>query len=90
VAGNAAHVRTGRRQLRRGSARSRRRRIRDNLVNNLISYCVWSTYLGLGFALADSNGYLDIEHASSVMPVISAVAAVLLWPLVFVGASLRV
>jgi hypothetical protein len=50
---------------------------------------VWSTYLGLGLAIADSNGYLDVEHASSVMPVISAVAAVLLWPLVFVGASLR-
>jgi hypothetical protein len=47
------------------------------------------TYLGSGIAVAGSDRYLDFDHASTVLPVISAVAAVLLWPLVFLGANLR-
>jgi hypothetical protein len=84
VAGNAADARI--RRHRATPTRSRRRRIRDNVVHNLISYLVWLTYLGLGFAVADSNGYLDLDHA---FVVVSAAAAVLLWPLVFLGTSLR-
>lgn len=38
-------------------------------------------YLGVGVAVASSNG--DLDHLSHARPIISAVAAVLLWPLVF-------
>ena len=69
--------------------RSRWRRIRDNVVHNLISYLVWLTYLGLGVAVADASRYLDIDHATAVTPVISAAAAVLFWPLVLIGTNLR-
>jgi hypothetical protein len=43
----------------------------------------------LGIAVADGNHYLDIDQATAVMPVISAAAAVLFWPLVFLGTNLR-
>jgi hypothetical protein len=88
VAGNTAQARTGHRPATRRPPRSRRRRIRDNLVYNLISYLVWSTYLGVGVAVADSNRYLDLDHASAVTPVISAAVAVLFRPLVFLSGSL--
>lgn len=84
MAGHAADARA--RRHRAPSSRSRRRRVRDNVVHNLISYVVWLTYLGLGVAVADSNGYLDVDHVSMV---VSATAAVVLWPLVFLGTNLR-
>lgn len=84
MAGDAADARI--RRHRAPPSRSRRRRIRDTVVHNVISYLVWLTYLGLGFAVAESSGYLDLDHASMV---VSAAAAVLLWPLVFLGADLR-
>jgi len=72
-----------RQQAARRPARSRRSRIRANLVCNLITYAVWGTYLAAGVAVAGSHGYLDGltgPHAA-----VTAVAAVLLWPLVFLG-----
>lgn len=63
-------------------ARSLRRRIRAHLIHNLINYLVWSTYLGVGFAVADLNGYLD--RGSQFNSLVSAAGAVMLWPLVFI------
>jgi DMSO/TMAO reductase YedYZ heme-binding membrane subunit len=41
---------------------------------------VWGVYLGVGLAVAASRG--DLDHLSRVGPLASAVAAVLLWPLI--------
>jgi hypothetical protein len=86
VAGKPAQARTGRHAALK-PARSRTRRLRDHVVHNLINHLVWSTYLGLGVAVADSHGYLDLDHVSAVTPVISAVLAVLFWPIVFLGGT---
>jgi hypothetical protein len=48
---------------------------------------VWGTYFGLGLAIAHSDGYLDIDRAGTVTQVVSAAAAVLLWPFVFLGVN---
>jgi hypothetical protein len=63
-------------------ARSRRSRVRAHVFCNLINYVVWSTYLGVGIAVAGSNGYLD--HLSRFTSIVSAAGAVVLWPLVFI------
>ncbi len=63
--------------------------MRGYIVGNLISYAVWGTYLGLGLAIARSDGYLDVDHGSAVTPLISATVAVMLWPLVFLGVNVR-
>ena len=63
-------------------ARSRRGRFRAHAIGNVITYAVWSSYLGAGFAVAASNGYLD--HLSRFSSIIVAVAAVVGWPLVFI------
>jgi hypothetical protein len=62
-------------------ARSRRRRIRAHVICHLINYLVWAVYLGVGSAVAASHG--DLDRLSGARHIISAVAAVLLWPLVF-------
>ncbi len=64
----------------RRPARSRSRRIRAHIVQHLITYLVWAVYLGVGLAVAASRG--DLDHLSRARPVVSAVAAVLLWPLI--------
>jgi DMSO/TMAO reductase YedYZ heme-binding membrane subunit len=64
----------------RRPARSRSRRIRAHIVHHLITYLVWAVYLGVGLAVAASRG--DLDHLSRAGPVVSAVAAVLLWPLI--------
>jgi hypothetical protein len=87
VTGKGAQAGITHRQARPKPARSRIRRVRANLVHNLINYIVWSTYLGTGAAVAASNHYLD--HTSAVRPTISALAAVLLWPLIYLGADLH-
>jgi hypothetical protein len=43
---------------------------------------VWASYLGVGIAVAASNGYLD--HLSRFSSIVPAVGAVVLWPLVFI------
>ena len=52
------------------------------MFRNLINYVVWSSYLGVGVAVAVSNGYLD--HLSQFISIVSAAGAVVLWPLVFI------
>lgn len=89
VAGNAAQVRVGHRRTGQKVGRPRRRRLRDTVVHNVINYLVWSTYLGAGVVVAASNRYLDFDRVSAVTPVISAILAVLFWPIVFLGANLR-
>ena len=44
-------------------------------------------YLAVGFVVAGSHGYF--ASLSSVKPVLSAVLAVLLWPLVLLGISFQ-
>ena len=88
VTGKWAHAGISHRQVHPKAARSRIRRVRANLVHNLINYVVWSTYLGTGAAVAASNHYFDhisLDHPSAVRPIISALAAVLLWPLTYLG-----
>ena len=89
MAGNTTQARLGHPHATPKPARSRRRRVRDHLVHNIINYLVWSTYLGLGIAVADSNRYLDVDHAWAVTPVVSAVMAVVFWPLVFLGTDVH-
>jgi hypothetical protein len=43
----------------------------------------------LGIAVADSDRYLDVDHAWAVTPVVSAVVAVVFWPLVFLGTDVH-
>lgn len=51
------------------------------MVCHLINYLVWGVYVGVGLAVAASHGDLDgVSHAG---PLVSAIATVLLWPLVF-------
>jgi hypothetical protein len=89
VAGNPDRIGAGARRNQPRPSRTRRRRMRGYILRNLISYAVWGTYLGLGLAIARSDGYLDVDHASAVTPVLSAMAAVMLWPLVFLGVNVR-
>jgi hypothetical protein len=67
----------------------RRPPLRIRLACNAITALVWAVYLGLGIATAAAYGYLDIDRAG-VGPVVSAVLAVVGWPAVFLGASVRV
>jgi hypothetical protein len=61
-----------------GPARSRRCRARAHVVHNLINYLVWVVYLGVGLAVAESDGYLG--HDESVRSVLVEAGAVLAWP----------
>jgi hypothetical protein len=91
MAGKWAQAGRTHEQARPRPARSRISRVRANLVHNLINYIVWSTYLGTGAAVAASNHYFDhisFDHPSAVRPIISALAAVMLWPLIYLGADL--
>jgi hypothetical protein len=45
-------------------------------------------YLVVGVILASSHHYF--EHADKLKPIVSAVLAVLLWPLLLVGINLHV
>jgi hypothetical protein len=47
----------------------------------MITYAVWATYFGAGIAVAWSHSYFD--GLAGPHPVVTAVAAVLLWPLVY-------
>ena len=62
--------------------RARKGRVRAHLIRNLINYAVWSIYLGVGIAVAASNGYLD--HLSRFTSIVPAAGTVMLWPLVFI------
>lgn len=62
-------------------ARSRRRRIRAHIIHHLITYLVWTVYLAIGLAVAASHG--DLHRLSGTSHIVTAVAAALLWPLVF-------
>jgi hypothetical protein len=66
----------------------RRPALRARVVRNLITGLVWAVYLALGVVTAAAYGYLDIDRAAAT-PLASAVLAVLCWPAVFLGASLR-
>jgi hypothetical protein len=45
-------------------------------------------YLVIGLVVAANNNYLD--HLGAVKPIVSAVAAVLLWPLILFGVNLHI
>jgi len=45
-------------------------------------------YLVIGLVVAANHNYLD--HLGSVKPIVSAVAAVLLWPLILFGVNLHI
>jgi FtsH-binding integral membrane protein len=45
-------------------------------------------YLIIGVIIASSHHYFS--HASALKPIISALLAVILWPLVLVGVSLHI
>lgn len=59
------------------------------IARHLITGLVWSTYLGLGVVTAAAYGYLDIDRLAAPT-FASAVLAIVGWPAVFLGASLRV
>ena len=91
VAGKVAHVGKANRRTRREPARSHVQRVRANLAHNLINYLVWATYLGIGVAVAASNhdfDHLSVDHVSGIRPLVSATAAVLAWPLVYLGVDI--
>jgi hypothetical protein len=52
------------------------------------SRIVGLVYLVIGVALASSHHYFT--HASTLKPLLSAVLAVVLWPLLLLGISLHV
>jgi hypothetical protein len=45
-------------------------------------------WIVVGLVLASRDGYL--EHLDALMPILSAVLAVLLWPLLLLGINLHV
>jgi hypothetical protein len=53
-----------------------------------LSRAVLLVYLVVGFLVANSHHYF--AHLSGAKPIISAVLAVLLWPLVLLGINLRI
>ena len=57
-----------------------RRPIRSNFL--------WLVYLGIGVAIAISKDYFDFNFPWK--PLISAILAVLLWPLTLIGIDLHV
>ena len=54
----------------------------------VLSRIVLLAYLVVGFLVANSHHYF--RHLSGAKPIISAVLAVLLWPLVLAGINLRI
>jgi hypothetical protein len=48
----------------------------------------WLLYLGIGIAIAASHHYF--AHLSTLRQIISAVLAILLWPLVLLGIDLHI
>lgn len=54
----------------------------------VLSRAVLLVYLVVGFLVANSHHYF--AHLSGAKPIISAVLAVLLWPLVLLGINLRI
>jgi hypothetical protein len=54
----------------------------------VLSRAVLVVYLVVGFLVANSHHYF--AHLSGAKPIISAVLAVLLWPLVLLGINLRI
>lgn len=66
----------------------RRPPLRIRIAWNLITAFVWTTYAGLGMVTATAYGYLDIDRAAAG-PVVSAVLAVVCWPAVYMGVSVR-
>jgi hypothetical protein len=54
----------------------------------VLSRAVLLVYLVVGFLVTNSHHYF--AHLSGAKPIISAVLAVLLWPLVLLGINLRI
>jgi hypothetical protein len=54
----------------------------------VLSRAVLLVYLVAGFLVANSHHYF--AHLSSAKQIVSAVLAVLLWPLVLLGINLRI
>ena len=54
----------------------------------VLSRAVLLVYIIVGFLVANSHHYF--AHLSGAKPIISAVLAVLLWPLVLLGVNLRI
>lgn len=51
------------------------------------SSIVGLAYLVIGLIVASGHGFFS--HLSTLMPILSAILAVLLWPLVLLGVNLR-
>ena len=49
---------------------------------------LWLLYLGIGIAVAASHHYF--AHLSTLRQIVSAVLAILLWPLVLLGINLHI
>lgn len=54
----------------------------------MISKIITIVYVVVGVVVANSHHYF--VHLSTVAPIASAVLAVILWPLLFVGVSLHI
>lgn len=52
-----------------------------------LSTIVTIVYLVIGLIVANTHAYL--VHLTTVMPILSAILAVVLWPLVLLGVSLH-
>ena len=52
------------------------------------SYWVWVAYLVIGVIVALSESYFDFRIPWK--PIISAILAILLWPLLLIGIDLRI
>jgi len=57
-------------------------------MRRLLSSALSIGYLIAGLIVASSHGY--ITHLHSLKPIVSAVLAVVLWPLLIVGINLHV
>jgi hypothetical protein len=57
-------------------------------VRNILGTVLFVVYIVVGVVVANSHHYF--VHLNSAKPILSAVIAVLLWPLVLFGVSLHV
>jgi len=72
-----------------GADRTAGRRFRDQTaLAGMRSGIVSLVYLVVGVAIASSHHYF--EHASTLKPILSALLAIVLWPLLLVGINLHI
>ncbi len=57
-------------------------------MSRLFGTIIFLVYLAVGVVIAANHHYF--EHLGSVKPIVSAVLAVLLWPLILLGVNLHI